>query len=635
MVVFDDISDANVWMGIQYAFPNNRNSSKILLTTRDESVGRSWTNSSVIVYKFQPLDEKKAWELFCKIAFQSDSDGHCPPDLEEISRDVVKRCEGLPLAIVALGRLLSTRERHISEWQNLHRSLGFQLQSNPHLTNIRNILLLSYHDLPYYLKPCFLYFGIFPEHCSIGRMRLIRLWIAEGFIQEDRGELTLEQIAEQNLNELVQRNLVQVSKWDEIQRPKAFRVHDLLRELILSKLKSLRFCQVMKTESTIDENVRRLLMHNIVVDNVVGSINCHVRIRTLIFFGVPKISTRFLADNSLGNVRLLKLLDLQDAPLDHVPEEMGTLYHLRYLSLRNTKVKKLPRLHKLRHLLVYCLDENSSPQEYDLMRIKGMKMPKLLLGAVKELQTLVYIEGNDSEVIYHLGNMTQLKKLGIVQLKTENGPGVCKAVMNMQHLESFSCVSVIEEEGFLDLERINLPPPFLKQLYLGGQLRRLPQWICSLNNVVRMVLRWSRLNDDPLQILQILPNLISLSLIAAYMGDELYIGTTGFQKLRVLFLCDLQNLSSLQIERGALPLLENLYIWLCSQMEEVPSGIQHLKNLMTLGFLNMPMEFLENMYPDGGPDHQIIQHVPDVKAIVRDSETGHYRIYNLKTGDSE
>ncbi|KAJ4845653.1 hypothetical protein Tsubulata_027425 [Turnera subulata] len=63
------------------------------------------------------------------------------------------------------------------------------------LEPIKSVLLLSYNDLPYRLKHCFLYFCLFPEDYEIERERLARLWMAEGFIENVRG-LTPEEIAD-------------------------------------------------------------------------------------------------------------------------------------------------------------------------------------------------------------------------------------------------------------------------------------------------------------------------------------------------------------------------------------------------------------------------------------------------------
>ena len=47
--------------------------------------------------------------------------------------------------------------------------------------------------MSYYLKSYFLYYSLFLEDSEIGTNKLIRLWVAEGFIQ--RGEETEEDVA--------------------------------------------------------------------------------------------------------------------------------------------------------------------------------------------------------------------------------------------------------------------------------------------------------------------------------------------------------------------------------------------------------------------------------------------------------
>ena len=91
----------------------------------------------------------------------------------ELSRDIVKRCEGLPPAIVTIGGLLLTKNKVVYEWRKLHDSLSSELETNSHLNTMIKILSLSYHNLPYNLKACFLYFGLFPEDYSINCARLI------------------------------------------------------------------------------------------------------------------------------------------------------------------------------------------------------------------------------------------------------------------------------------------------------------------------------------------------------------------------------------------------------------------------------------------------------------------------------
>jgi disease resistance protein RPM1 len=100
-----------------------------------------------------------------------------------------KKCQGLPLAIVSVAGLLSTREKNVFEWQRLGENLSLELKKDAHLIWMKEISGLSYDDLPNYLKSCFSYFRIYPEDYEVKSKRVIRQRIAEGSVKEKRGRL--------------------------------------------------------------------------------------------------------------------------------------------------------------------------------------------------------------------------------------------------------------------------------------------------------------------------------------------------------------------------------------------------------------------------------------------------------------
>lgn len=106
-----------------------------------------------------------------------------------------------------------TRNKTSIEWSLVQRNLRIELQHNDAFDNMKKVLWLGYDDLPYHLKPCFLYFNISPQDYPIGRGQIIRSWIAEGFVKAMQ-RMTLEQISERYLNELVHRSLVEVVEFN-------------------------------------------------------------------------------------------------------------------------------------------------------------------------------------------------------------------------------------------------------------------------------------------------------------------------------------------------------------------------------------------------------------------------------------
>ncbi|KAL2956367.1 hypothetical protein AAZX31_18G079700 [Glycine max] len=204
VVLFDEVWNETFWDHIEYAVIDNKNGSRILITTRDVKVaGYCWKSSFVEVLKLEePLSEEESLKFFSKKAFQYSSDGDCPEELKDMSLEIVRKCKGLPLAIVAIGGLLSKKDESSPEWKQFSENLCLdQLERNSELNSITKILGLSYDDLPINLRSCLLYFGMYPEDYEIKSDRLIRQWITEGFVKHEI-EKTLEEVGHQYLSGL-------------------------------------------------------------------------------------------------------------------------------------------------------------------------------------------------------------------------------------------------------------------------------------------------------------------------------------------------------------------------------------------------------------------------------------------------
>uniref|UniRef100_A0A2N9G8R4 NB-ARC domain-containing protein n=1 Tax=Fagus sylvatica TaxID=28930 RepID=A0A2N9G8R4_FAGSY len=613
-----------------------REHSRVLITSRNEDEVPTRTESAYQdAYTLPCLTLDKSLELFYKKVFQREG-GQCPNDFVDVAHKIVERCEGLPLAIVTIGGLLSSKDKVVSEWCKLEESLSSEFETNSHLRTITKILSFSYHELPYNLKACFLYFGMFPEDYSIKCARLIRLWIAEGFVREKQGR-TLGDVAQDYLNQLIHRSLVQVAKVDFVGRTRNCRVHDMIREVILSRSEELSFCRVSINNYSIFYGIgRRLSIQNNAnphLESITSS-----QTRSILIFGVDEVPNSFLT-TCFANFKLMKTMDFESAPIDYIPEEVGNLFHLKYLSLRDTKVEKLPksigklknletldlkcshvselpveisRLSKLRYLVAYF--ENNDI-EYNINSRQAVKIHSGI-GCLQSLEKLFKIEANNTALITELGSLGQLRKLEISNLKRECGIALCTTLKKMSHLRSLKISSTSEEE-YLELQLMYSPLPLLQTLSLRGRLEKLPEWIPELKSIVKIGLNYSRLMDDPFKVLQALPNLMQVWLHDGYEGEQLHIEGGGFQKLKLLGLRNLRGLNRLIIDEGSLPLLENLTIGPGPLLKEVPSGIHHLKSLKNLQFLEMPREFVLSLQPDEGPDFWKVKHIPSVMFLYR------------------
>ncbi|PQP97203.1 disease resistance protein RPM1-like [Prunus yedoensis var. nudiflora] len=520
LIVLDDVWHTNEWETVKYVLPTGNFGSRVVVTTRKADVAfTSCSESKGKVYHLKPLPADKSWNLFTRKAFQGKP---CPPYLYEKCKCILKKCEGLPLAIVAISGVLATKDTR------------------------RNLILVGYTT-------------------SDGRV-------------------------------------------------KTYRIHDLLREIIISKSRDQNFAAIVKDQNAIwPDRVRRLSIHNSL--QTVQAKRSVPQLRSLFLFGAvarPSIQKYFPS-----GLRLLKVLDLEAAPLKMFPTEILDLFYLSYLSLRKTQVKVIPRgignlqnlltldlkktnvtelpleilkLEKLCHLLVYRLKIESYAHFYSKFGFKALSS----LGDLQSLQKLCFIEANDhgcGMTMRELGKLKNLRRLGIMKLRKQDGLALCLSLEHLTKLRAFSVKSTQENE-ILDLQHLSSPPQFLERLYLTGRLEELPNWIPSLHSLVKLFLKWSWLKDDPLVRLQDLPNLVHLELLHACDSDMLSFKSGGFKKLKVLGLDKFDNLRCVKVEEGAMPWLEKLTIQRCKSMKRVPSGVKHLSKLKLLEFFEMPSELI-------------------------------------------
>uniref|UniRef100_A0A6N2MD30 Rx N-terminal domain-containing protein n=1 Tax=Salix viminalis TaxID=40686 RepID=A0A6N2MD30_SALVM len=630
VIVLDDVWDVNAWETIKYAFPDCNCGSRIIFTTRIGNLAESIENTTH-VYDLQPLPENEAWTLFCMKAFRGEPKAVCPPELEDMSRDILRKCEGLPLAIVAIGGLLSKKKNEGLEWKKVRDCLATELKSNNDLGSLRRILQLSYDNLPCYLKQCYLYLSVFPEDHLIKRMKLIRLWIVERFVEEKQG-FTMEEVAEEYLNELVNRSLIQVAEMNHFNRVKTCRVHDLMREIILLKSREESLVMIANgTRISKNEKVRRLSIHE-------NSEEVQSDMRFPYLWSFLSFSSHHSFEHGFRNYKLLRVLNLDRARFPSFPPELVDLIHLRYLSLRWTTIRELPEsIRKLKYLEILDLKGStvsSLPtgitQLTCLCQLRhyrhsfwsslffpdthGMRVPSGI-GRLTSLQKLGSVEVNeDNKLVRELGKLTQLRRLGILKLREEQGMDLCYTLERLKHLTAMYVVS-LNKTDFLQLDSISSPPKYLQRLYLKCSLSALPGWIASLQYISKLVLQYSNLKNDPLKALQKLPSLVVLELRQAYAGEELCCDPGGFSKLKKLGLHELERLQRVGIAKGSMPGLDRLDITACTVLETVPDGIENLKNIEDLVLWEMPSTFIKTVERRRGEDFWRVQHITTITCI--------------------
>ncbi|XP_037448441.1 disease resistance protein RGA5-like [Triticum dicoccoides] len=550
LIVIDDVWNLAAWEAIRLKLPENNSGSRIIVTTRIETVAKA--ASVYFVHHMEPMKLEASKELFMNRVFGPMA--YCLGGQEKYMDTILKKCGGMPLAIISIASLLTNYRsvEGITVWERVSRSIGSQMESHPTLERMRQVITLSYDYLPRHLKACMMYLSIFPEHYVIGKYRLLYRWIAEGLVTEKRG-LTLLEVAQEYLNELINRNMIQLEKFVLEQygstkvEVEGCRVHDMILEVMVSKSKD---------------------------------------------YGLEKLLDR------LGEFKLLRVLDLEDCKSlrDKHMRDVCRLYLLRFLSLRGTNVKAIPdKIGNLEHL--------------ETLDIKSTSIGKLLPQTVTKLSKLECLRSNEWLLPWELGNMKALCVVDTGILDGDDVPLVTQEIGKLPQLQvlsirietdeflqesltnlatSLSKTSTLQslhleyyggKDGLEFLLHVSTPPPLLQFLGVYGRISQLTEWISSLTHLTKFVLGRTELVGDQLfHVLCKLPNLQSIQLgHGSYKGPGLVARDQSFPVLRILkvFGCS----TMLTFEKKSMPELETLVLDFGDITQMGFVGVENLNSL--------------------------------------------------------
>ncbi|CAH1419422.1 unnamed protein product [Lactuca virosa] len=331
LIVIDDIWSIEAWDKSQLFFPDDNTGSRILLTSRLTEVA-SHAKSHGLIHQLQHLTEEESWKLLCEKVFQGDE---CPQWLIEPGKQIAKNCHGLPLSVVVMAGVLAKETRTKDLWLKISCSFHSYIASDE--KGCLETIALSYHHLPPHLRDCFLYLGGFPEDYPISSPRLLWLWMAEGFIQED-GSQSLKEIANGYLMDLVDRNLLIIDKWYAWGDVRRCKVHDLVRQVCVEKGKEENF--FLKIDSPPSNNVcevittykKRRVVTNQEMHIMSSSLPTTPSVRSLLCF-TRKTTITDIISKFFPSFSLLRVLSLEKCRLLYFPPGLALLVHLRYLYI--------------------------------------------------------------------------------------------------------------------------------------------------------------------------------------------------------------------------------------------------------------------------------------------------------------
>ncbi|KAK1291228.1 Disease resistance RPP13-like protein 4 [Acorus calamus] len=562
------------------------------------------------------LSSENGWSLLRKVVSQG-RDVEEIESLKDVGTRIIEKCKGLPLAIKVIGGVLKGKERNKNAWEViLSNDLWSNSIDNP--SEIMSALLLSYMDLPPHLKPCFLYCSLFPEDWKIHQKDLIRMWMAEGFV-EDEGK------AEEYYVELVMRSLLQQAYDTKINYCK---LHDHVRDMAVSMTKSQHLFgnQLQSLEVTSVKPRRLSITGNEEMMQLSEGIKKkqEENFRSFCVFRGWLIS-KFPVNNVFPKFKRLRVLHLIDSRIQNLPDSISEVTHLRYLSLNLDYKTELPdSLSSLEHLQTLNLYPNENIQKLprDLPRLQSLRhlegvghvdMPAGI-GALTNLRTLYGFKVNFKTHcnIKELQPLSLLRRLKIGGLdRVPNGVEAKKAALQKKtHLQFLKLAC--DESGVIHVEqeikRIEeifkelCPFQSLEELAIKNFIgRELPSWVPMMENLKCLKLD-TMINVRRLPSVGQMPQLRALSIKNSnnivILDSEFFFGEQGrcggggaaFPKLKYLRFNEMQMWKEWTtsgandlVHHHIFPCLETVVLASCPELASLTTtGLERATNLTKL-----------------------------------------------------
>ncbi|XP_071719123.1 putative disease resistance RPP13-like protein 1 [Rutidosis leptorrhynchoides] len=505
LIVLDDVwsEDPKLWETLEQALVGAPGS-KVIVTTRSANVARAMKCSNY--HELKDLSDEYALSLLANYALDEPNfDKH--QSLIPIAQGIIEKCGGLPLALKAIGRALNNgKGNDKDEWKKLLES---EIWSSDDRTGILPALKLSYYALPLHLKQLFAYCCLFPKDYKFNKKELVLLWMAEGFLNQPRGNMSMESLGRKYFEELHSRSFFQQHSAGNESK---YTMHDLMNDLAISVAGDFFYFLDAKMDVTARNEAFEKFRHF----SFIGERNSEYRkfkelhkskcLRTFLPVSNGSIWRHFdTLDNVLvellPKLQFLRVLCLTWRSITEVPQSVGDLKHLRYLNFSRTDIEKVPEkvseLYNLQSLLVReCRELVSLPVSFvwlknlrhlDMTYTPLLNKTPLEIGQLTSLQTLskVIIERANGFKLSDLKGLLNIEgQLSIKGLEKVTDPhqaddanlqakGLVNLDMEWSHEFDESRDSKIEYEVFQRLR----PPTKLNKLkifHYGGM--EFPSW---------------------------------------------------------------------------------------------------------------------------------------------------------------
>ncbi|KAI4974309.1 hypothetical protein ZWY2020_047589 [Hordeum vulgare] len=574
LVVIDDLLDASAWDIIKYTFPMGNCGSRIIITTQIEDVALTCCcDQSEHVFEMKPLDDDHSRKLFFNRLFGSES--ACPEEFKQVSNEIVDMCGGLPLATISIASHLANHQTAVSLdlLTYIRDSLRSHLWSSSTSERTRQVLNLSYSNLPRHLKTCLMYLHMYPEGSIIWKDDLVKQWVAEGFIPtikgKEQGQDWMDKAAGIYFDELIDRRFIQPLYINYSNEVLSCTVHDVVRDLIAHKSAEENFLVVVdhsRKYIALSNKVRRLsfvfgdTIYPKIPENITKS-----QIRSFRFLGL------FDCMPCIREFKVLRVLNLHLSGHngDHDPIDLtgiSELFQLRYLKITSDVCIKLPN--RLR--MLQCLE---TLDIMDAPRVTAVPWDIIHLPHLLHL-TLpidIYLLGWIG-ISLSLGKLNYLQDLRLMSCTPSfmgmealayliGGHGNLKTIV-VSHSSSAKSIEVLGTSHIISWDDLK-PPPLLQRLECSPHscimFARIPKWFKELGNLCILKIPVRQLTTG---CVDILGGLCALTDLSIYMKTapihKIVFPKAGFSVLKYVKLRFSTGIACLTFEPYAMPKLLKL-----------------------------------------------------------------------------
>ncbi|XP_070048733.1 putative disease resistance RPP13-like protein 1 [Nicotiana tomentosiformis] len=622
LIVLDDVwNDKYIeWDNLRNPFAQREIGSKIIVTTRKESVAEMMGSRPIIM---EILSSEFSWPLFKRHAFENrDPKEHL--ELEEVGKQIAKKCKGLPLALKTLAGLLRSKSE-VEEWRRILRSEIWELPDN----GILPALMLSYNDLPVHLKQCFSYCAIFPKDYPFDKEQVIQLWIANGLVQRLQKDKIIEDSGNQYFLELRSRSLFERVPRSSQGNTEKFLMHDLVNDL--AQVASSKLCINLEDNKGSDMLGRcRHLSYSMLSDDFekLKPLDKLDQLRT--FLPIPYYFQIYISKRVLHNIlpRLtsLRALSLSCYAIKELPNNLFIkLKFLRFLDLSLTDIKQLPDsicvLYNLETLLLSsCRSLVELPMQMqklinlrhlDISDTPCLKKPQHL-SKLKSIRAILgvkfFLGGSSGSRMEDLGELNNLYgSLSILELQNvaDRSEALEAKMRGKEHIEKLSfewSVSIADNsQNERDILGELHPNPSIKELEINGYRgTNFPNWLAdySFSELVELSLSNCK-NCYSLPALGQLPSLKFLIIRGmrriTEVTEEFYGSSSSkkpFNSLERLEFAEMLEWKQWHVlGNGEFPILQNLSIKNCPKL--IGRFPENLCSLTILTISNCPELNLE------------------------------------------